>query len=210
MDLGVPLIDYGPVDIGSLRENLRQLSADFWLMDREARETVAGERPGQAVYFYNPRPPKVSRMALSEAKSGFVSVLRHKARPLFTDIQALIDKDMRRHFPECDVLRAQLAELPPGQVIEPHRDGNILALIHRLHVPIITHPDVEFIIDGNTFCLRADRLYDLNNVVMHSVTNRSDVMRIHLLVDLMPHSLARARYFDDEDEMVSALEENNG
>ncbi len=205
MDIGVPLIDYGAVDIGTLRETMLHLPADFWLADREARTTVAGDRPGDAVYFYNPRPPKVKRMALREARSGFVSVLRHRTRPLFDDIQALIDRHIRAHFPECDVMRVQLAELPPGQVIEPHQDINILALIHRLHVPIVTHPDVEFIIDGNTFFLKVDTLYDLNNVMRHSVTNRSDVMRVHLLVDMMPHSLARAKYFDDEDEMVRAL-----
>lgn len=206
MDLGVPLVEYGAVDIAALRAQMLALPADFWTIDEEARTTVAGDRPGGAVYFYNPRPPKVKRMALSEARTGFVSVLRYPDRPLFAELEALVQA-VRLHFPDGDVLRAQLAELPPGQVIAPHRDGNILALVHRLHVPIVTHPDVVFTIAEKDFFLETGHLYDLNNVVTHAVRNPSEVMRVHLLIDMLPHSVARARYFDDEEAMVRALGE---
>ena len=85
-------------------------------------------------------------------------------------------------------MRVQLAELPPGQIIAPHKDVGILALIHRMHIPIITHHDVKFIIDNQLFVLEEGVLYDLNNAVMHSVVNKSLVNRFHLLVDLLPHS----------------------
>ncbi len=206
MDLGVPLVDYGPVDIDALRARMLSLPADFWTIDRPARKRIAEDRPGEAVYFYNPRPPKVQRLALSEAATGFISVLRHPERALFAEIDLLIDNEISRHFPACDVLRVQLAELPPGEVIAPHQDGNILALVHRLHVPVVTDPGVVFTIADQDFFLDAGRLYDLNNVAPHSVRNLSQVMRVHLLIDLLPHSVARARYFDDEDAMVVALE----
>jgi len=207
MDLGVPLVDYGPVDIGGLRAQMLAQPAEFWTIDQEARTAAAGDRPGGAIYFCNPRPPRVRRVALEEARSGVISVLRYVGRPLFNDIERLINAHVRDQFPDCDLLRLQLAELPPGQVIAPHRDVNILTLVHRLHVPLVTHPDVQFTIDGKDFFLETGRLYDLNNVVTHSVSNPSDVMRVHLLIDMLPHSVARARYFDDEDEMIRALGE---
>jgi len=116
----------------------------------------------------------------------------------------LIESEILPVIPDCDVMRVQLAELPPGQIIAPHKDVGILALIHRMHIPIITHHDVKFIIDNQLFVLEEGVLYDLNNAVMHSVVNKSLVNRFHLLVDLLPHSVAKARYFDDEEKMEKA------
>lgn len=206
MDIGKPLIDYGGVDASGLRTRMLAQPPSFWTMDAISRTKVAGERPGNAVFFYNPMPPMVRRMILAEARmSGKVSVLRYPDRPLFQEIRTLIDEHIQPLFPACDVIWAQLAELPPGGVIAPHSDRHILAQVHRLHVPLITHDGVEFIIDGGAFHLKPDTLYDLNNVVTHAVYNRSDVMRVHLLVDMMPHTIGRARYFDDEAEMAAAV-----
>ena len=205
MDLGVPLIDYGPVDARALRDTMLAQPPEFWEMDSASRTKVAGTRPGNAVFLYNPMPPMVRRMILAEAQSGHVSVLRYRDRPLFREVQDLIDRFVQPLFPDCDPIWAQLAELPPGGEIAPHSDRHILAAVHRLHVPLITHDEVEFLVGGETFHLKPDILYDLNNVVTHSVTNRSGIMRIHLLVDMMPHSLARTRYFDDEQEMAAAV-----
>lgn len=101
-------------------------------------------------------------------------------------------------------MRVQLAELPPGAVITPHRDIGILSLIHRMHVPLVTHEQVSFIINGQRFFLAEGNLYDLNNAVVHSVENKSDVMRVHLMIDMLPHMVARARYFDTREEMIAA------
>ncbi len=205
MDLGKPLIDYGRVDAGALRSKMLGLPPSFWEADVVSRGNVAGDRPGNAVFFLHPMPPGVRRLILAEARSGWVSVLRYADRPLFAEIRDLVDRHIQPLFPDCDVIWAQLAELPPGGVITPHCDRHILAQVHRLHVPLITHDKVEFMIDGDVFHLKPDTLYDLNNVVTHAVTNHSDVMRIHLLVDMMPHNVARARYFDDEAEMAKVV-----
>ena len=162
---------------------------------------MAANRPGNAVFFFNDIPTCVNRNILREASSGFVNVLRYAHRPLFHDVAALIERDILPSFPDCDMMRVQVAELPPGEVIEPHRDIGILTQVHRLHVPLVTHRDVNFFIQEG-------RLYDLNNAVMHSVANESDVMRVHLLVDLMPHSLARARYHDTEEEIIAAVQDS--
>jgi len=205
MDLPEPLVKYGPVPITALRQRMLEQPADFWTVDRASRVMLAGDRPGNAVFFYNDMPAATARPVLAEAKSsGVINVLRYADRPLFAEIQALIDDKLRPLFPNCDVMRVQLAELPPGEVIKPHRDLNILSLIHRMHVPIVTHPMVKFIIAGKTFFLAEGELYDLNNAVVHSVENQSTVMRVHLMIDMLPHSVARARYFDDEATMLAA------
>ena len=205
MNLGRPLIEYSPTDITELRRQMLQQPASFWLIDRETRVKLAGDRPGNAVFFYNDMPGFVRRSLMNEVKSGFVNVIRSPQRPLFGEIERLIARDVKPHFSNCDVMRIQLAELPPGQIIAPHYDAGILALIHRLHIPLVTHPAVKFIISGKTFYLKEGVLYDLNNVVTHSVENNSDVMRIHILIDMLPHSVARARYHDTEESMLAAI-----
>ena len=206
MDLGRPLIEYPTVDVAQLVSTMLALPPEFWECDRASRVKLAQDRPGNAVFYFNDAPTFVKRRPLAEAQSGVVNVMRYVDRPLFAEIAELIEKDIAPHFPSCDPMRVQLAELPPGQVILPHKDVGILALIHRLHVPLVTHPDVNFLIEDQTFHLAAGRLYDLNNAVTHSVENRSDATRIHLLVDLLPPSLARASYHDSEAEMVAAVE----
>lgn len=203
MDLRKPLVTYHQTNIDELRTKMLQLPDDFWEIDRASRVKLAGNRPGNAVFFYNDLPPGVDRAPLLEAKLGFVSVLRYSDRPLFAEIQSLIEKEIIPVVPNCDVMRVQLAELPPGGVILPHRDVGILAAIHRLHIPIITHKDVSFIIEGERFFLEEGVLYDLNNAVVHSVENKSDVNRFHLLVDMLPHSVAKARYYDDANKMIT-------
>lgn len=205
MDLGVPLKTYGMVDIEPFRRAMEELPYSYWESDRENRVSLAGDRPGNAVFLYNDKPASVPRRTLFEAQSGYVNVLRYAGRPLLDQVDEIIDKYIRPDFPDCDPMRVQLAELPPGQIITPHRDLGILAAIHRLHVPIVTDENVKFIISRQEFYLEPGRLYDLNNVAVHSVENRGNVMRVHLLVDMLPHSLARCRYHDSEAAMQAAV-----
>jgi hypothetical protein len=166
---------------------------------------LAGNRPGNAVFFYNDTPACLNRRPLDEARTGHINVLRYADRPLFAEVQSLIDVKVKPAFPDCDVMRVQLAELPPGSTIEPHRDTGILALIHRLHVPIVTHKGVIFYIGHEEFFLREGFLYDLNNVIVHAVRNTSEVMRVHLMIDMLPNTIARTRYFDSEDAIIAAV-----
>jgi hypothetical protein len=204
MDLGVPLVEYGFVGADAVRERMLALPKEFWEIDSKSRTKLAGNRPGNAVFFYNDAPFGIRRNMAAEIATGFLSVRRYQDRPLFAEVSELIATSLQPKFPQCDVMRVQLAELPPGDVIKPHRDVGILSVIHRLHVPIVTDEGVHFMIAGKDFFLAEGELYDLNNAVIHSVENRSNVMRVHLLVDMLPHRVARARYFDNEEEMVAA------
>ncbi|MBU0582005.1 MAG: aspartyl/asparaginyl beta-hydroxylase domain-containing protein [Alphaproteobacteria bacterium] len=205
MDLGVPLIEYDLVDIDDLRQAMKAQSASYWEIDQVNRAALAGSRPGNAVFFYNDKPAFARKRSMDQLQSGVLNVLRYGNRPLFREVDAIIQNHIKPKFPDCDPIRVQLAELPPREVISPHRDMHILTKMHRLHIPIVTHEDVVFIIQGRRFYLEPGRLYDLNNAVEHSVENNSDVMRIHLLVDMLPNKLARATYHDSESAMRSVV-----
>lgn len=205
MDIGRPLFDYGPVDVEDLRAKLELVPPSFWDVDSASRSRVAGDRPGRAVFFYNDLPAGVDRYSISEVGSGRLSALTYPQRPLFPEIRQLIDRAVRPHFPHCDPVRVQLAELPPGRAIAPHSDRYILTMMHRLHIPLVTDENVRFMIDRQTYVLKAGRLYELNNVMVHAVENTGKINRIHLLIDMLPRTVAQARYFDALEDMVDAL-----
>jgi hypothetical protein len=85
----------------------------------------------------------------------------------------------------CPLMAARLLALRPGAVLREHRDhalgwkdGEI-----RVHVPIITADEVEFMLGGRPVELPAGEAWYLDLNQMHSAINRSEISRIHLVVD---------------------------
>ncbi len=87
----------------------------------------------------------------------------------------------------CQTSKIMFTRLNPGREIPTHVDENASSLVpHKIHVPLITNPDVIFHIDGKPYHLPAGRAYELNNHLPHSVHNPSDRVRIHFIFDCYP------------------------
>jgi hypothetical protein len=74
---------------------------------------------------------------------------------------------------------------PGARVFEHHDpdcslDGDTV----RLHVPIVTHPDVDFFIAGRRVRMRPGELWYGDFAFPHSLRNRSPIERVHLVMDL--------------------------
>ena len=80
-----------------------------------------------------------------------------------------------------------LVKLKPKTNIIPHTDGGWFVNTHRLHIPIITHPDITFSLTDKKVHLKRGWIYELNNLVEHGVQNPTDVGRVHLMVDILPN-----------------------
>ncbi len=94
------------------------------------------------------------------------------------------------------IIRLLLAELAPHGKIAPHRDGGAgTVLVHRLHVPVLTDPEVKFYIDEIPHMLEAGVAYEFDNTRRHAVENESDRPRIHLMCDI--HAGVAGRLSDD-------------
>ena len=76
-------------------------------------------------------------------------------------------------------------ELRKGGIIPEHIDeGKMLSTNHRIHIPIISNPDVKFVLDHKEYYLEPGHGYEINNQILHEVRNESDVDRIHMIIDL--------------------------
>lgn len=100
----------------------------------------------------------------------------------------------------CPVMSARLLNLRSGAVIKPHRDTE-LAFENgetRIHVPILTNPDVEFFIDEQRVVMEPGTCWYINANLTHRVANRGGTDRIHLVVDCGVDDWLRERFASAE------------
>ncbi|MGB5491426.1 MAG: aspartyl/asparaginyl beta-hydroxylase domain-containing protein, partial [Woeseiaceae bacterium] len=85
--------------------------------------------------------------------------------------------------------RSRLMRLAPGASVTKHTDAHYFWRDHlRIHIPIITTPDVAFYCDTEEVHMAAGESWTFNNWLEHSVENRSEHARIHLVIDTVGSS----------------------
>src|SRR5215471_5240573 len=87
---------------------------------------------------------------------------------------------------QCPKEVVRLLFLPPGGHIKDHFDfhTNFQFGLLRLHIPILTHPDVAFVIDGHRMNWKAGELWYGDFSRVHSVKNKSQIIRVHMVIDV--------------------------
>jgi hypothetical protein len=85
----------------------------------------------------------------------------------------------------CPLQAVRLMRLTPGSVIKEHadhdlsfEDGSV-----RIHVPVVTNDGVEFYLNRERVTLEAGSAWYLRLSDPHSVVNRGDADRVHLVID---------------------------
>ncbi len=87
--------------------------------------------------------------------------------------------------------RTRLMRLAPGAEAPSHTDVNYYWQERvRVHVPIVTHPDVAFHCGPDRVHMAAGTCWIFNTWLHHRVENATDVSRVHLVVDTVG-----SRYF---------------
>lgn len=96
--------------------------------------------------------------------------------PYFRDVLAAF---------HCPLTVVRLMLLAPGSVIKPHYDHDLAAEhgMARLHIPITTNPDVEFLLNGTPVTMAPGEVWYLRLMDTHSVVNRGTTDRVHLVID---------------------------
>jgi hypothetical protein len=144
--------------------------------------------------YINPEPLQVDLRHLEQAVEW--SVLKDGQH--WAQIVLLRNEFRHPVLSACPALERAIANLPsrvldaclkllgPGGFVHEHRDitGAVPMGVVRLHVPIVTHPDAEFYVNGKRLFLAPGEAWMLDTSYRHRVANRSVVRRIHLVVDL--------------------------
>ncbi len=95
------------------------------------------------------------------------------------DIMGKFGRPVQGYF-----IRVSLAKLRAGGEINEHKDMNFsLAHSHRIHIPLITNPDVKFNIAYESRNLKVGEVVEINNRRVHSVKNDGDEDRVHIIMD---------------------------
>jgi len=80
--------------------------------------------------------------------------------------------------------RVMLARLAAGGEILPHMDNNPAAQWpHKIHVPLLTNPQVGFRIGDTIHHLPEGEAIEVNNLGTHAVRNGGTTDRIHLIFE---------------------------
>jgi hypothetical protein len=103
-------------------------------------------------------------------------------KPLLEPVLAAATADYgyrRAAFP-----RIMLARMAAGGEILPHRDTNPAAQWpHKIHVPLVTNPDVTFFVDDVPYHFAEGEAVEVNNMAYHAVTNAGSTDRTHLIFE---------------------------
>lgn len=80
----------------------------------------------------------------------------------------------------------RLMRLAPGSTIKEHTDGDLAAEtgMARIHVPVVTSPDVEFEVNRRRVDMAPGEAWYLRLSDPHRVANRGTTDRVHLVIDL--------------------------
>ena len=88
---------------------------------------------------------------------------------------------------ECDKQRVRLMALAPGGKIFEHWDAEetIDSGVARIHIPIVTHRDVVFVLAGHRVRWGPGEVWYGDFSFPHHLENRSQVNRVHMVLDLV-------------------------
>lgn len=86
---------------------------------------------------------------------------------------------------QCPVLIARFLSLGPGSVLHPHSDEGLGfdAGTVRLHVPVVSDPEVTFELGGSPVTMALGECWYLDLRKPHSASNGSGRQRVHLVLD---------------------------
>ena len=91
-------------------------------------------------------------------------------------------------------VRIIVPRLFPRATITPHADGgHSLPFVHRIHMPLVTNPLVEFSVGDESRQLHPGEIWEINNTRVHSVKNRGMSVRMHLIIDWTTDALLAQR-----------------
>lgn len=88
---------------------------------------------------------------------------------------------------QCEKQAIRLMKLFPGSEIKAHRDNECGYEdgVFRIHIPLITEPEVLFYFDGHPLHMRAGECWYGNFNAIHRIVHQGTIPRVHLVMDCL-------------------------
>jgi hypothetical protein len=173
----------GTIDISALRDAVARQTEEDWNSDPFRQRKFAVHKDTHSISLIYDSDFRHEHATKRPKHAEFEVALR----PIVARLAEIYDD-------RGEIVRCLLARLEPGGVIPAHVDtGFSLRHSHRVHIPIITHDRVRFIIDGEAVSMREGDIWEINNCRPHEVRNEGEMARVHLIVDWAPPMTAEER-----------------
>ncbi|MGB5132473.1 MAG: aspartyl/asparaginyl beta-hydroxylase domain-containing protein [Steroidobacteraceae bacterium] len=176
MDIGVPIRNFGKVDVEPLAAAILAQDEAAW------NENVQRQKD----YEVHEQTRSIVLLFAEVSDWPAIEVSKQPGWDRLADVAVPVMHEIIRNWypPGGTIIRAMAARLLAGGRILPHRDSHpSFGAGHRIHVPIVTNPRVRFMIDGRPFQLEVGQAYEINNQKIHSVMNKGDADRINFIFD---------------------------
>jgi hypothetical protein len=168
----------GQVDASAIRDKTQSLTEDDWAADDWRQNRFDAHADTQTIPlifdtdFRHENPTRREKYF----ELGFDSLLE----PVIETIRDYYTGDGY-------VVRAILVRLKAQGSIPQHIDtGYTLMSCRRIHMPIVSTDRVEFTVGGEQQVMNQGELWEINNAREHSVVNKGNDRRVHLIVDWVP------------------------
>ena len=165
-------LDFDP---DALREDLARIPSDRWILHFN-KAVYKGNWSGVALRGPANVTHPIQSLVVNPGTEVWANTDLHALCPYFAHVMDSL---------ECPLLSVRLLSLAPGAVIEEHTDNSLSFEDGelRLHIPVQTDPEVEFLLNGVRVPLGVGETWYLNVNLPHSVANRSSQHRVHMVVD---------------------------
>jgi hypothetical protein len=166
----------GEVDIAELREQVLTIPEHVWNAENADKPNPFGALDA-------------TRHIVFRFVDNWIDWRQSHDRGLWAEWKALIEPILRKAtepygYANGEFPRVMLARMAPGGIIHPHVDENPAAKWpHKIHVPLVTNPDVTFFVDGQGYYFEEGVAVEVNNMKTHAVSNRGTTDRIHLIFE---------------------------
>ncbi len=86
---------------------------------------------------------------------------------------------------QCPLQAVRLLKLDAGAHIKEHKDADLAFEKGeiRIHIPVCTNEDVEFLLDKERMNLKEGECWYMNFNLPHAIHNKGNTNRIHLVID---------------------------
>lgn len=168
---------FDPVEITSY---INSLTEEEWLKWR-FRQTLPNHQHTESI--------KVLWIPLDVASFDVDCV--EKNEPHYTVVTNIMEGclDFLKQYYDGKIYKIIIVKLSSNSHIRPHEDdGFSLEIPHRVHIPIVTNPNIKFGCGQSEIYMAPGSLYEINNQQQHYVINDTDQHRVHLIVDVIENS----------------------